>query len=96
MLLTPEDLLYMLYFDRMHADHFGTVKQQIWASLHLPLHIVLMLILQGVSYLILWLVALMRMNKVEARFQNVAFMAGRYANGAAYANELHRQVDTYL
>jgi hypothetical protein len=39
----------MLYFDRMHRDHFGTIKQQIWASPHFPLHIVLVLVLKGVS-----------------------------------------------
>ncbi|KAH7125605.1 bacterial low temperature requirement A protein-domain-containing protein [Dendryphion nanum] len=46
--------LYMLYFDRIHEDHFGTIKQQIWSFLHFPLHTVLVLVLQGVSLLIIW------------------------------------------
>jgi hypothetical protein len=86
----------MLYFDRMHQDHFGTIKQQIWASPHLPLHIVLVLVLKGVSYLIMWLVALMRMDKVDARFRSVQAMKGTFTNGTAYASELRRQIDTYL
>jgi hypothetical protein len=46
--------LYMLYFDRMHDEHFGSIRQQIWSFAHFPLHIVLVLVLQGVSLLIIW------------------------------------------
>jgi hypothetical protein len=46
--------LYMLYFDRLTEDHFGTIKQQIWAFLHFPLHIVLVLVLEGVSNFVTW------------------------------------------
>ncbi|KAF1838451.1 hypothetical protein BDW02DRAFT_636499 [Decorospora gaudefroyi] len=92
-------LLYMLYFDRMHEEHFGTIKQQIWASLHFILHIMLVLVLQGVSLLIMWVVALMRMDRVDLRFRNVealSLMDSAFANGTAFANELRRQIDTYL
>jgi hypothetical protein len=44
----------MLYFDRMTEEHFGSIKQQAWSFLHFPLHIVLVLVLQGVSLLIIW------------------------------------------
>jgi hypothetical protein len=46
--------LYMLYFDRMHEEHFGSIKQQAWSFLHFPLHVALVLLLQGVSLLIIW------------------------------------------
>jgi hypothetical protein len=46
--------LYMLYFDRMQEEHFGSIKQQAWSFLHFPLHLVLVLALQGVSLLIVW------------------------------------------
>lgn len=46
---------YMLYFDRCDTEsHFGTIRQQIWAFLHFPLHIALVLVLEGVSQTILW------------------------------------------
>lgn len=45
---------YQLYFDRMQEEHFGSIKQQIWSFLHFPLHLVLVLVLQGVSLLIIW------------------------------------------
>ncbi|KAF2491319.1 hypothetical protein BU16DRAFT_425787, partial [Lophium mytilinum] len=46
--------LYMLYFDRLREDHFGTIKQQIWAFIHFPLHISLVLLLEGVSNFVTW------------------------------------------
>ena len=46
--------LYMLYFDRLRDTHFGTIKQQIWAFLHFPLHITLVLVLEGVSNFVVW------------------------------------------
>lgn len=44
----------MLYFDRLEEDHFGTIRQQLWAFIHFPLHIALVLVLEGVSQFIIW------------------------------------------
>ncbi|KAG9193520.1 hypothetical protein G6011_03555 [Alternaria panax] len=76
-------LLYMLHFDRMHEEHFGTIKQQVWASLHFFLHITLVLVLQGVSYLVIWVVALIRMDNHDGKFREVEALSvnGAYANG---------------
>ncbi|KAI1524378.1 hypothetical protein PtrSN001A_010899 [Pyrenophora tritici-repentis] len=92
------DLLYMLYFDRMHEDHFGTIKQQIWASLHFFLHIMLVLVLQGISYLIMWVVALLRLDRLDTRFRTIeaASVAFSYPNGTDFANTLRKNIDTYL
>ncbi|KAF2274201.1 uncharacterized protein EI97DRAFT_422655 [Westerdykella ornata] len=49
--------LYMLYFDRLQEEHFGTIKQQWWSFLHFPLHTSLVLVLQGVSLLVIWIQA---------------------------------------
>jgi hypothetical protein len=57
--------LYMLYFDRLHEEHFGSIKQQIWSFLHFPLHIVLVLVLQGVSLLIIWRQAVESINAID-------------------------------
>ena len=56
----------MLYFDRIQEDHFGTIKQQIWSFLHFPLHVVLVLVLQGVSLLIIWRQAVETLNALDA------------------------------
>jgi hypothetical protein len=59
-------LLYMLYFDRLEEaeDHFGTIRQQVWAFLHFPLHITLVLVLQGVAQFINWRQAISGFNMV--------------------------------
>jgi len=44
----------MLYFDQIDHDRFGTVRQQIWAVLHFPLHIGILLTVEGSSEFMLW------------------------------------------
>ncbi|KAF2486405.1 bacterial low temperature requirement A protein-domain-containing protein [Neohortaea acidophila] len=46
--------LYMLYFDRIQEKHFGTIRQQIWAFLHFPLHVFLVLAVEGVGQCLIW------------------------------------------
>lgn len=57
--------LYMLYFDRMQEEHFGSIRQQAWSFLHFPLHLVLVLALQGVSLLIIWRQAVESLNVLK-------------------------------
>jgi hypothetical protein len=88
----------MLYFDRMHEEHFGTIRQQIWASLHFFLHIMLVLVLQGVSYLIMWVVALMKMDRLDGMFREIEGFSvnGAYGNGTIFAHALRKKIDIYL
>lgn len=44
----------MLYFDQIENDRFGTIRQQIWALLHYPLHVAILLTAEGSTLLILW------------------------------------------
>lgn len=54
--------LYMLYFDRIQEEHFGSIRQQAWSFLHFPLHTVLVLVLQGISLLVIWRQAVESLN----------------------------------
>lgn len=86
--------LYMLYFDRIEEEHFGTIKQQWWSFLHFPLHTTLVLILQGVSLLIIWLQAV---NSYNEFYMDVArVMNESYASGidmaVDYNNTVYRHV----
>ncbi|TVY37374.1 hypothetical protein LOCC1_G005633 [Lachnellula occidentalis] len=46
--------LYMLYFDWLNIhDHFGSIRQQLWAFLHFPFHLFLVLSLEGTSQVII-------------------------------------------
>jgi hypothetical protein len=44
----------MLYFDQFSSDRFGTVRQQIWSILHYPLHMAILLCVEGNTSLIVW------------------------------------------
>jgi hypothetical protein len=44
----------VLYFDQIEHDRFGTIRQQIWAILHFPLHVAILLTVEGSTTLILW------------------------------------------
>ena len=44
----------MLYFDQLSNDRFGTVRQQIWSLLHYPLHMAILLCVEGNTSLIVW------------------------------------------
>lgn len=53
-----EDLQYLLwqaYFDLSPRANFGKMRQQIWAQLHFPFHVVLILLLEGSQILALTL-----------------------------------------
>ncbi|KAF2647659.1 hypothetical protein K491DRAFT_723245 [Lophiostoma macrostomum CBS 122681] len=83
--------LYMLYFDRMQEEHFGSIKQQIWSFGHFPLHTVLVLVLQGVSLLIIWTQAVSALNYLATDIYSVADHMGNlsYANGSDLAYDLN-------
>ena len=46
--------IWVLYFDQIEHDRFGTIRQQIWAMLHYPLHVCILLTVEGSTALILW------------------------------------------
>jgi hypothetical protein len=46
--------LYMIYYDQIDRGRFGTIRQQVWAVLHFPLHVFILLTVEGSSQFILW------------------------------------------
>ncbi|KAF2214923.1 hypothetical protein CERZMDRAFT_19998, partial [Cercospora zeae-maydis SCOH1-5] len=47
--------IYMLYFDALVEDeHIGTIIQQVWSILHFPLHVSLVLSVEGLAQCITW------------------------------------------
>jgi hypothetical protein len=37
----------MFYFDNQPKQHYGTIRQQLWSVLHFPLHIAIVLVVEG-------------------------------------------------
>jgi low temperature requirement protein LtrA len=81
--------LYMLYFDRMEEEHFGTIKQQLWSFVHFPLHTSVVLVLQGVSLFIIWLQAIDSSNAFALDIMDVQtqLLGLQYADGVAMATD---------
>lgn len=44
----------MLYFDALPDYHFGSIRQQFWAFLHFPFHLVLVLFMEGTAQFVIW------------------------------------------
>lgn len=44
----------MIYFDWMNRAQFGELRQEIWASLHFPFHLALVLLVEGASQFVIW------------------------------------------
>jgi low temperature requirement protein LtrA len=80
--------VYMLYFDRMEEDHFGSIKQQLWSFAHFPLHVVLVLLLQGISLLIIWAQLVQVLHGMYVDFWRVLRFAKDAANGHDFANRM--------
>jgi low temperature requirement protein LtrA len=61
-------MIYMIYFDWNDEEHFGTIRQQIWSALHFPLHLALVLAVEGVSQCITWRAAVVQGNRFNKQF----------------------------
>lgn len=58
-------LIWMLYFDQLDEEgKMGTIRQQIWALLHFPLHCAIVLMVEGNTSLIPWNSAVQGLNLV--------------------------------
>ena len=80
--------LYMLYFDWMGEKHFNSIKQQLWSFLHFPLHIVFVLVLQGVSLLIMWCQLVQVLFGMSDAFGTAYDEIGNAMNGSDFASHM--------
>ncbi|CZR62602.1 uncharacterized protein PAC_12499 [Phialocephala subalpina] len=46
--------IYMIYFDWLNSSHFGSFREGLWAFLHFPFHLALVLLMEGAAQFILW------------------------------------------
>ncbi|PNS16165.1 hypothetical protein CAC42_1928 [Sphaceloma murrayae] len=65
--------LYMLYFDPLSHQHFGSIRQQIWSLLHYPLHLALLLTLSGANQFIALRAATIRIGSLLSRLPTLTF-----------------------
>lgn len=54
----------MLYFDQSEAERSQPIRQNIWTILHFPLHMGIILVMEGVSQLMAWVNGLNTVTRV--------------------------------
>jgi hypothetical protein len=52
--LPNQYFVYQLYFDNIRLEPFYGVQQQIWATLHFPFHLALVLLMEGTNQIFVW------------------------------------------
>ncbi|RFU25789.1 hypothetical protein B7463_g10553, partial [Scytalidium lignicola] len=57
-------LVYQLYFDNIQMEQFGAVRQQIWAFLHFPFHMALVLLMEGINQFVIWRHIIEALNRI--------------------------------
>ncbi|KAF2167609.1 hypothetical protein M409DRAFT_54194 [Zasmidium cellare ATCC 36951] len=78
--LTIHPQMYMIYFDWQHEELFGTIRQQIWSFLHFPLHVALVLAVEGFSQCITWTAAVRRNNALLKEFNHWNTILDNFTN----------------
>lgn len=92
----------MIYFDWIHEELFGTIRQQIWSFLHFPLHVALVLAVEGASQCITWTAAVRRnynllqqfsqWNRTLDSFTSTSIPASTFQQAAAEMNHTALQL----
>ncbi|KAI4631067.1 hypothetical protein J4E83_002595 [Alternaria metachromatica] len=87
-------LLWMLYFDQLSHDRFGTVRQQVWALLHYPLHSAILLCVEGNTSLIVWNSAVQALKWIWSfKPENYYDPANGYSDTSSYIDYLNQSMN---
>ncbi|KAF3227651.1 hypothetical protein TWF106_009161 [Orbilia oligospora] len=79
--------LYMLYFDDEPNYVYSTVPQQLWAILHFPFHLAVILFVEGQQQLMIWQGIITALNILGASL-DTAYNNGGKTNGGVIANSV--------
>jgi hypothetical protein len=81
--------LWMLYFDKVEHEVLGSIRPQIWTLLHFPLHVAMLLTVEGNTRLIIWAAAVQRLPNIGdfQKFYNTATLG---TNGTKIAQALNK------
>lgn len=89
----PQYLIYLLYFDQFSEDRFGTLRQQIWSLLHYPLHMAIVICVEGNTSLIVWNSAVQALRFMwDLECEDYTDPADGFDDSAAYLAYLNRSM----
>ncbi|EPS41569.1 hypothetical protein H072_4591 [Dactylellina haptotyla CBS 200.50] len=87
--------IYMLYFDDEPNYVYSTVPQQIWAILHFPFHLGVVLFVEGQQQLMIWQGIITGLNILGDKL-NTAYNEGGENNGDLIANLVLKVIDDFF
>ncbi|KAK6351219.1 hypothetical protein TWF718_004389 [Orbilia javanica] len=79
--------IYMLYFDDEPNYVYSTVPQQLWAILHFPFHLAVILFVEGQQQLMIWQGIITALNILGSNL-DTAYNDGGQTNGGVIANSV--------
>lgn len=80
----------MLYFDQFSEDRFGTLRQAIWSLLHYPLHMAIVICVEGNTSLIVWNSAVQALKFIwSLECEDFSDPADNFNNVAEYTTYLN-------
>ncbi|EME83955.1 uncharacterized protein MYCFIDRAFT_195142 [Pseudocercospora fijiensis CIRAD86] len=79
--------LYMLYFDWIQEEEFGIIRQQLCSVLHFPLHVALVLAVEGAAQCITWNAAIRRGNVLVHQVEHWVPILNHTAGGNPTATD---------
>ncbi|KAK3373090.1 bacterial low temperature requirement A protein-domain-containing protein [Lasiosphaeria ovina] len=65
--------LWMIYFDNHPHGHYGTIRQQIWSTLHFPIHLMIVGLVEGAQQIALARYTSRGITKLEKSFAQACF-----------------------
>jgi hypothetical protein len=80
--------MWVLYFDQIEHDRFGTIRQQIWALLHYPLHVGILLTAEGSTLLIIWNEIVVNLNWMNDNLWDPSYFATSQDYATSFTNNL--------
>lgn len=83
----------MLYFDQFSEDRFGTLRQQIWSLLHYPLHMAIVICVEGNTSLIVWNSAVQALRFIwRIESEDYSDPADNFDSAAEYISFLNKSM----
>jgi hypothetical protein len=73
--------IFMMYFDNQSHGHFGTIRQQIWSTLHFPLHLAIVGVVEGAQQVALARYVLKSSDNLGDKMIDICLVKGLEGDG---------------
>lgn len=89
-------LIYILYFDNIDHHGFGTIGQQLWTLLHFPLHVAILLTVEGSTALLIWNACRGSVVYVNSLLPSISNPKGNFNDNQAFVAHVAASYNTTM